>query len=84
MSFAPTIHKIVDPFGGFVGQTDLAWDALKPKTPAPAPAVPDVNDAASAAQQQTDAMRARRGMLANIYAGNLNQSPTVGSNQLGS
>lgn len=53
-----------------------------PKVPAP-PGVPNPNDAANAARAQTDALRMRRGMLANIYAGSLNQAPTVGRTQLG-
>ena len=69
-----------------------AWDSVataiglhkKPEQAAPAPpAIPNVNDAANAAQQQTDALRARRGLLANIYAGSTNQQPVTGKTQLG-
>lgn len=51
--------------------------------PPPPPGIPNPNDAANAAQQQTDALRARRGLLANIYAGSSQQQPVVGKTQLG-
>jgi hypothetical protein len=57
--------------------------ALDPKIPPP-PGVPNPNDAANAAQSQTDSMRMRRGLLANMYAGQLNQQPVTGKTQLGS
>lgn len=53
------------------------------KKPPPAPGPPNPNDAANAAQQTTDQMRMRRGMLANIYAGASNQAPVSGKTQLG-
>ncbi|HUP06813.1 MAG TPA: hypothetical protein VMU47_06670 [Caldimonas sp.] len=55
---------------------------IQPKTPEP-PAPPNPNDAANAARAQSDEMRLRRGMLANIYAGSTNQTPAVGKTQLG-
>jgi hypothetical protein len=67
--------KVIDRF---------AYSRLKGKEPPPAPGVPNPNDAMNAAQQQQDAMRLRRGMLANIYAGSLNQQPVSGKVQLGS
>ena len=87
MSFAPTLHKIagfVDPASRlFGGKADLAYDLFKPKTPPTPPGVPNPNDAANAAQSTTDAMRMRRGLLSNIYAGNSNQAPVVGKSTLG-
>lgn len=53
-----------------------------PGTPAPPP-IPDPNAAANAAQQQTDAMRVRRGLYANIYGGNATGTPSVGKQTLG-
>ena len=69
----------IDPAGAFVGrETGLAdWMVKKGGPPAP-PGPPNPNDAANAAQAQTDAMRMRRGMLANIYAGASSQAPVVG------
>lgn len=86
MSFAPTLHKILapGPLGtGKLGSLDLAYDALKPKTPPTAPGVPNPNDAANAAQGVTDQMRARRGLLSNIYAGANSAQPAVGKTTLG-
>ena len=92
MSFAPAIHKAIgdlDPLhnrilGSKIGnETDLAYDAFKPKTPPPTPGVPNANDAANAAQATTDQMRARRGMLANIYAGASSTAPVSGKSALG-
>jgi len=51
--------------------------------PPPLPGVPNVNDAANAAQQQSDALRARRGFLSNIYGGASGQPPATGKTQLG-
>lgn len=59
------------------------YGALGAKTPPPTPGVPNPNDAANAAQNQTDAMRLRRGLMANIYAGAGSQQPVVGKTQLG-
>jgi hypothetical protein len=87
MSIIPALHKF--DLGSKVGtkafgsDTDVAWDLFKPKTPPPAPGVPSSNDAMNAAQSQTDAMRMRRGLLANIYAGNSNTAPVTGKTQLG-
>ncbi len=47
------------------------------------PPVQNPNVAANAALQTADQMRARRGLLANIYAGNSNQAPVSGKTQLG-
>jgi len=77
MSYAGKIHNIaqnIDPgMRLFGGKTDLAYDLFKPSTPAP-PIQANPNDASNAALQQSDALRQRRGLLANIYAG----SQTVG------
>jgi hypothetical protein len=84
MSFLHNVAKWADPASRLDGgKADLAWDVLKPKTPPPPPGVPNPNDAANAAQSQTDAMRMRRGMLSNIYAGSQNQAPVVGKSALG-
>lgn len=83
MSFAPALHKalgFVDPMSRKI---DPAYDLLKPKTPPAAPGVPNPNDAANAAQSQTDAMRMRRGLMSNIYAGASNTAPVSGKTQLG-
>jgi hypothetical protein len=71
----------VDP----VNRAASSWvaSAFAPKTPPPPPGVPNPNDAANAAQATTDAMRMRRGMLANIYAGASGSAPVVGKTQLG-
>jgi hypothetical protein len=87
MSFAPALHKVasfVDPLSRVDGgKADLGWDLFAPKTPPTPPGVPNPNDAANAAQQTTDAMRMRRGMLANIYAGAGTSAPVVGKTVLG-
>jgi hypothetical protein len=54
-----------------------------PRNPARPPSVPNQNDALNAAQAQTDALRARRGVLSNIFAGAQNSQPAVGRTQLG-
>ena len=54
-----------------------------PKTPPPTPGVPNPNDAANAAQNHTDQMRMRRGLMANIYAGAGSPPPVSGKTQLG-
>lgn len=76
------IQKWVDPLG--IPLTAAAYSLFgkglnKPGPPGP----PNPNDASNAAQEQTDAMRMRRGMLANIYAGVGGGSPVVGRTQLG-
>jgi hypothetical protein len=86
MSFAPALHKaagIIDPITKLVPATDIGYDLFKPKTPPPSPGVPNPNTAANAAQTTTDQMRARRGMLANIYAGASNTAPVSGKTALG-
>lgn len=62
----------------------VAFSVFGKKTPPPTPGVPNPNDAANAAQAQTDQMRMRRGMLSNIYAGAMNQQPVSGKTMLGS
>jgi hypothetical protein len=87
MSFAPFLHKVAsyaDPVSRLdKGKLDLGYDVFGPKAVPPTPGVPNANDAANAAQQSTDALRARRGMLANIYAGAGNQAPVTGKTALG-
>lgn len=90
MSFAPFLHKVAgvaDPLSRVDnGKLDLGYDLFKPKTPPTPPGVPNPNDAANAAQSLTDSMRMRRGMLANIYAGNQTgpaSQPVTGKTQLG-
>lgn len=58
---------------------------IGPKPVPPAPSVPNPNDAANAAQNITDEMRMRRGLMANIYAGNNPNAgiPVTGKTQLG-
>jgi hypothetical protein len=67
-----------------LGPAGLAIDkAFRPKPTPPTPGVPNQNDALNAAQSETDAMRQRRGLLANIYAGNSSSAPVTGKTQLG-
>jgi hypothetical protein len=59
--------------------------SLDPHLP-PAPSVPNPNDAANQAQNLTDQMRMRRGLMANIYAGGATgaqSQPVVGKTALG-
>lgn len=88
MSFAPALHKIAgiaDPISRLDGgKFDLGYDIFGPKAVPPAPGVPNPNDAANAAQSQTDAMRMRRGMLSNVFAGAGNTgAPSTGKITLG-
>lgn len=90
MSFANTLHKIagvVDPASRlFGGKADIGYDLLAPKKPPAPPGSPNPNDAANAAQATTDALRQRRGVLANIYAGGspgTSAAPVTGKTQLG-
>lgn len=52
-------------------------------SPPASPGVPNPNDAANAAQNLTDQMRLRRGLMANIYAGGSAPQPVTGKTQLG-
>lgn len=82
-SIAGVAHK-ADPITlAFGAKADPIYGMLKPKTPPPAPGVPNPNDAANASQSLTDQMRMRRGLMANIYAGAGNQQPVSGKSQLG-
>lgn len=70
----------------FAGTAATAYGAsqlLKPKAPPAPPGPPNPNDAAQAAQQTTDQLRARRGLLSNIYAGSQAGQASVGKTQLG-
>jgi hypothetical protein len=80
MSFFGASKKL-DPL--FHGKLDVGADLLGPKTPPAPPAPPNQNDALNAAQSQTDAMRMRRGLLSNIFAGGQNSQPVSGKTQLG-
>jgi hypothetical protein len=59
------------------------YAASKSQKPPPPPQTPNPNNALNAAQEQSDALRQRRGLLANIYAGGQNQQPVSGATQLG-
>ena len=74
-----------DPAAAAVGRLDhgALTDWLVRKPPPTPPGVPNPDAAANAAQSQTDAMRMRRGFLANVYAGSQNQAPVVGKSSLG-
>jgi hypothetical protein len=73
----------IDPAGAFFGRETGIADVLVKKSPPAPPGVPNWNQAAQDAQAQTDAMRQRRGLLGNFYAGNTNSSPVTGKTQLG-
>jgi hypothetical protein len=84
MSFLANIQQLahkVDPLDRAV--SSAVGLNFAPKTPPPPPGVPNPNDAANAAQSQTDAMRMRRGLMANIYAGASNAQPVSGKTALG-
>lgn len=87
MSFASTLHKVagvVDPISRLDGgKLDLGYDLLAPKSPPTPPGVPNPNDALNASQSTADALRMRRGLMANIYAGAGNAPPVSGKTQLG-
>lgn len=89
MSFAPALHKVagfIDPITKIAPGTDIGYDLFKPKTPPPSPGVPNPNVAANAAQNLTDQMRMRRGLMANIFAGNQTgaaSQPVSGKTALG-
>lgn len=74
------LHK-VDPVDKAV--SNFAGLNFAPKTPPPTPGAPNPNDAANAAQNLTDQMRMRRGLMANIYAGAGGAAPVSGKTQLG-
>ena len=59
------------------------YEAFHHNEPAPPPQGPNPNDAANAAAQQTAALRARRGMLSNIFGQAQQGQPTVGTSTLG-
>jgi hypothetical protein len=88
MSFLHNFAEHHDPlikFGGTHGDPvtkSINQFGVPDKSPPP-PGVPNPNDAANAAQSTTDAMRMRRGLLANIYAGGQQQQPVTGKTQLG-
>jgi hypothetical protein len=84
------LHKTVnayDPAGKFLQHADpvneATWSIFKPKTAPPSPGVPNQNDAANAAQNLTDQMRMRRGLMSNIYAGAGAAAPVSGKTALG-
>jgi hypothetical protein len=70
-----------DPLGKGIDR--WAYNVFKGPTPPPMPGVPNQNDAANAAQATTDAMRLRRGLLSNIYAGSQAGQPVTGKTLLG-
>jgi hypothetical protein len=87
MSFLTTFAKHHDPVAKVAVEHDpltrTLANAFASKKPPPPPGVPNINDAANAAQSDTDALRARRGLLANIYAGASNTQPVTGKSALG-
>ena len=74
--------KKFDPLGAPVNAAAYSLFGKGLNKPGP-PGPPNPNDASNAAQQATDAMRVRRGLLANIYAGSGGGAPVVGRTQLG-
>jgi hypothetical protein len=82
------VTDYIDPAGAAIGRNDpilkplVKW-AQKPGGPPNPPGVPNPNDAANAAQSETDGMRMRRGLMANIFAGSQNQQPVTGKTNLG-
>jgi hypothetical protein len=76
--------KTLGPLGKIDPLTKKLVDAVKPTNPPGLPPVPNPADAQNAALQQTDLMRQRRGMLANIYAGSQSAQPVTGKTTLGS
>ncbi len=87
MSFLRSVYHYTDPSSRVLGgQLDLAGDALKKKSPPPTPGVPDPNQAANNAQNLTDQMRMRRGLMSNLYAGaqtGPGSAPVTGKTALG-
>ena len=74
-------HTLTRTFGQELGHIKTWYDPSH--NPPPPPGVPNQNDALNAAQAQTDALRNRRGVLANIFAGASNSQPVSGKTQLG-
>lgn len=58
------------------------YKSTTPANPIPAP-VADPNAALNAGQAQADALRQRRGLLANLFAGAGNQNAVTGKQSLG-
>jgi hypothetical protein len=87
MSFVGNFLKAHDPLARVGLEHDPltreVYGALQGKTPPPPPGPPNPNDAANQAQNLTDQMRMRRGLLANIYAGGSNTAPVSGKTTLG-
>jgi len=77
MAYLPAIAAVVGAGAGIYAATK------SPTKPPPVPGPPDPNAAANAAQEQTDQLRMRRGLLSNIYAGGQSGSPLTGKTQLG-
>lgn len=75
-------HTAHDP-GGFFTQTKAQKDRAAAELAA-APKAPNQDTASNAAQQQSDILRRRRGMLANIFGGGQagSSTPTVGTKTL--
>jgi hypothetical protein len=59
------------------------WTGFSPAPNVTPPPTPNPNTAMNQAQSDADAMRARRGVLANIYAGASSTAPVSGKTQLG-
>lgn len=79
-AFASTVGALALGTAGLVG-SQLIGGALRPKVPK-VPGAPSIDQARVAANEE-DLIRRRRGVLTNIYGGNLGQSaPTVATKQL--
>lgn len=76
------ITKKIDPLGAPLVAAAYSLFGKGLNKPGP-PGPPNPNDAANAARETTDALRMRRGLLANIYAGTGGGTPAVGRTQLG-
>lgn len=84
MSFLSRIQQLghkIDPVDRSV--SSAVGLNFAPKNPPPTPGVPNPNQAANNAQNLTDQMRMRRGLMANIYAGAGGPAPVSGKTQLG-
>jgi hypothetical protein len=75
--------KTLGPLGKIDPLTKKLVDAVKPTNPPGLPPIPNPSDAANASLQQTDLMRQRRGLLANIFAGSQAGQPVTGKTALG-
>ena len=78
-------HTLTRKFGGYLSDVKTWYDPGHDSRSGP-PAPPNQNDALNSAQAESDALRARRGVLANMFAGAQtggSSTPVVGKTQLG-